>query len=136
MRRILAPAILAAAAIGAAPAQAHPPKPKPKPDRCKGHLVGFDARGTLVSHTLTQTAGAATAGLADDRYNGTITIEVKRANHRAPTGVQTYTLDGDRVRFGTAAPAAGDRVKLHGKLARKGCAGTLDVRRVTFKGAR
>jgi hypothetical protein len=139
MARILAPAILAAAAVAAAPAQAHPPKPhpKPNPDHCKKHhAVGFDARGVLVSQTLTQTAGASTPGVRDDRYSGTITIEVKRANHRAPAGVQTYTLDGDRVRFDTAAPAAGDRVKLHGKLARKGCTGPIDIHRVTFRRAR
>jgi hypothetical protein len=139
MTRILAPAVLVALAIAAAPAQAHTPKPKPHPkaDRCTPHrYIGFDARGLLVSQTLTQTAGAGTATRADDRYSGTLTVDVKRANHRAPDGVQTYTLDNDRVRFGSADPKAGDRVKLHGKLARKGCDPALDVRRIVFKEAR
>ena len=140
MKKILAPTILAAAAIAATPAQAHPPKPVPhakaKPNHCgHRHDIGFRASGALVSQTLTKTEGAATATLADDRYSGTITIDVKRANHRAPDGVQTYTLESDRVRFGAAAPAAGDRVIVHGKLARKDCLGTIDVHRVSFKAA-
>jgi hypothetical protein len=135
-------AILAVAAIAAAPAQAHTPKPKPKPVGCSHAQVGFDASGTLVSQTLTQSAGAATPTRSDDRYSGTITVQVKRANHRAPVGTQTYTLDNDRVRYydangdGTAdAPKAGDRVKLHGTIThpRKACPITVDARRVVFK---
>jgi len=131
-------------ATTAAGAQAHPPKPHHDPaNHCKPRAVGFHASGTLVSQALTQTAGADTSTKRDDRYSGTVTVDLKRANHRAPAGVQTYTLDNDRVHFSHgAAPAAGDRVKLYGKLtrARHGCADTatptLDLRRVRFKAAR
>jgi hypothetical protein len=149
MMRKLPMAIAAAAALAAAPAQAHTPKPKPKPTphRCEPKAVGFNASGTLVSQALTQSAGAATATRSDDRYSGTVTVDVKRANHHSPAGTQTYTLDNDRVRYydaahdGTAdAPKAGDRVKLEGKVTRLGkhCDATgftpaIDVRRVSFK---
>jgi hypothetical protein len=143
MKRIL---MLAAVALAttAAGAQAHPPKPHHQAaDHCKPRAVGFHASGKLVSQALTQTAGADTSTKRDDRYSGTVTVDVKRANHRAPTGTQTYTLDNDRVHFGHgAAPKAGDRVKLYGKLtrARHGCAEpatpSVDLRRVRFTPAR
>ncbi len=140
MIRTLTLAILAMAAT-AAGAQAHPPKPHHQAtQQCKPRTIGFHATGTLVSQALTQTAGADTSTKRDDRYSGTLTVEVRRANHRAPQGAQTYTLDNDRVHFSHgAAPKAGDRVKLYGKLtrARKGCAepaaAAVDLRRVRFK---
>jgi hypothetical protein len=150
--RKLPMAILAATAVAAAPAQANPPKPKPhaKSQHCRPKAVGFNASGTLVSQALTQTAGAQTPTRSDDRYSGTVTVTVKRANHHQPTGAQTYTLDNDRVRYydanrdGTAdVPKAGDRVKVKGKLTRlgkrcdaTGFSPTLDVRRVSFKAAK
>jgi hypothetical protein len=152
MMRKLPMAILAAAALTAAPAQAHSPKPKPqaKSHQCEPKSIGFNASGKLVSQALTQTAGADTATRKDDRYSGTVTVDVKRANHRSPTGTQTYTLVNDRVHYydanhdGTAdAPKAGDRVKVKGKLTRLGkrCDAsaftpTIDVRRVSFKAAK
>ena len=143
MIRILTLAVLALATT-AAGAQAHPPKPHhDAADHCKPRAVGFHASGKLVSQALTQTAGADTSTKRDDRYSGTVTVDAKRANHRAPTGTQTYTLDNDRVHFGHgAAPKAGDRVKLYGKLtrARHGCAEpatpSVDLRRVRFTPAR
>jgi hypothetical protein len=139
MKRILMLAAVAFATT-AAGAQAHPPKPHhDAANHCKPRAVGFHASGTLVSQALTQTAGADTSTKRDDRYSGTITVEVKRANHRAPKGVQTYTLDNDRVHG--ADPKPGDRVKLYGKLtrARHGCtepaAAAVDLRRVRFKSA-
>ena len=149
MIRILMTAVLAMAAT-AAGAQAHPPKPhhQPKPHpapadhACKLRSIGFHASGTLVSQALTQTAGADTSTRRDDRYSGTLTVMVARANHRAPKDAQTYTLDNDRVHFDHgAAPKAGDRVKLYGKLTRAGkrctnaAAPTIDIRRVRFKAA-
>jgi hypothetical protein len=142
MKRILMLAAVAFATT-AAGAQAHPPKPHHQAaDHCKPQAVGFQASGKLVSQALTQTAGADTSTKRDDRYSGTVTVDVKRANHRAPTGTQTYTLDNDRVHFSHGAvPKAGDRVKLYGKLtrARHGCAEpatpTVDLRRVRFKAA-
>ena len=148
MIRILTVAVLALAAT-AAGAQADPPNPHPHgnhgpkaPKKCKPQSIGFHASGALVSQALTQTAGADTSTKRDDRYSGTVTVDVKRANHRAPAGVQTFTLANDRVHFSHgAAPAAGDRVKLYGKLTRahKGCtdpaAPVVDLRRVRFKAA-
>ncbi len=140
MIRMLTIAVLALAAT-AGGAQAHPPKPHhDAAQHCKPNAIGFHATGTLVSQALTQTAGAGTSTKRDDRYSGTVTVEVKRANHRTPKGVQAFTLDNDRVHFSRgAAPKAGDRVKLYGKLtrARKGCAEpaapSVDLRRVRFK---
>jgi len=142
MKRILMLTAVAFATT-AAGAQAHPPTPHHNAaDHCKPRTVGFHASGTLVSQALTQTAGADTSTKRDDRYSGTVTVTVKRANHRAPAGVQTYSLDNDRVHYSHgAAPKAGDRVKLYGKLtrARHGCAEpaapAVDLRRVRFKSA-
>jgi hypothetical protein len=140
------------AAFAAAPAYAGPPKPHPHPapkPHCGVQAVGFNASGTLTSHTLVQTAGAATAARADDRYSGTITVTVKRANHRAPAGEQTYTVDNGRARFYDAdrdgaadAPKAGDRVRLHGRITRQshGCTtaftATVTVRSIRFRPAK
>ena len=157
MRRI-AIASLALAAVVAAPAQAHNTPAQAqngkshdsKSQKCKPHAVGFNAYGTLESQTLTQTKGADTARRGDDRYSGTITVTVKRANHGAPTGSQTYTLDNSRVKFydanhdGTAdQPKAGDRVKVHGKITKlgkkcdqSGFTPTTTVRTVKFKPAK
>ena len=142
MIRLFIVAVLALAAT-AAGAQAHPPKPHHDAAKhCKPRAIGFHASGTLVSQALTQTAGADTSTKRDDRYSGTVTVDLKRANHRSPTGVQTFTLDNDHVHFSHgAAPQAGDRVKLYGKLtrARHGCAEpaapTVDLRRVRFRAA-
>ncbi len=115
-------AIAAVAAVGlVAPAQANKPdgagKPAnaakaAKPGKCGARSVGFNASGTLVAATLTP----GEAG----RYSGTISVAVTRANHGAPKAEQTYTLTDARVKFRTgvdpAAPAAGSRVKLSGKI--------------------
>lgn len=140
-------ALVAAAGI-VAPAQAdRPAKSKtehhaatksPKRDRCDPRRVGYNASGKLVSSALTKGENG--------RYSGTIVVDVTRANHRAPKGTQTFTLENARVRFGKgvdpAAPAAGSRVKLHGKTTklRKGCptegfTPTTTIRSVSIKKA-
>jgi hypothetical protein len=134
MTRMVTPAILAAAAIVAAPAQAGQEGGNGKHDgaahRCAVHAVGFDASGTLVAQAL------APAGIG--RWSGTLTANVTRANHRAPAGRQTYILDAARVRSAAKA-RPGDRVKLHGRLTRvpAGCGSALsmevDVLWVTYK---
>ena len=157
MQRLLLSAGLAAALV-AVPAQAnnghgHAGKPdKVKPARagkCKTKSVGFNARGVLVSSTLGQTAGQATAERGDDRYSGTVEVDVKKANHGAPKGVQTLTLTDARVKLydadgdGTAEqPKAGDTVKVHGKVTRlkgrcdaSGFTPTVTVKQVQFKAA-
>jgi hypothetical protein len=141
---------VAAVALLAVPAQAKPPAQHPKPDRCAPHKVGFHASGVLVSESLSQTAGAGTATRRDDRYSGTVTVDVKRANHGAPKGTQTYTLSNDRAKFYDRdhnrvadEPKAGDRVKVKGTITRlrrhcdaTGFTPTIDVRRVEFRPAR
>jgi hypothetical protein len=117
--RKLAAAVSASALLAAVPAWAeNPPHPShpshPASGRCTTpHKEGFYARGILVSGTLTP-------GTQAKHFDGTLTVDVKRANHKAPTGSQTYTLDGARVHFGQGVTAdtlaAGDRVVLHGKI--------------------
>ena len=153
MRKFPLFAGLAALAL-AVPAQAHEHPGKAhkqhkagKQHACEPHAVGFNARGTLVSSSLTQTAGAATPERRDDRYSGPVTVNVTKANHKAPTGEQTFTLDNAKVKFADAddngvadEPKAGDRVKVHGKvtkLKRKcdqtGFTPVVTVRQVQFK---
>jgi hypothetical protein len=48
-------------------------------------------------------------------------VDINRGNHGAPKGEQTYTLVNDKLRFHPrkdTTPAAGDRVKVFGKLTR------------------
>jgi hypothetical protein len=140
---------LAATAAVAAPAQAKPHPAKTKPAKCEPRAVGYNARGTLVSASLTQTAGQATPKRGDDRYSGSVEVDVKKANHKAPTGVQTFSLTNAKVRFYDAnddnvadEPKAGDRVKLHGKITqlKRRCDETgftpqITVRHVRFRPA-
>jgi hypothetical protein len=72
---------LAATAAVAAPAQAKPHPAKTKPAKCEPRAVGYNARGTLVSASLTQTAGQATPKRGDDRYSGSVEVDVKKAIH-------------------------------------------------------
>jgi hypothetical protein len=121
---------------------------RPKDD-CTVRTVRFHARGFLIASQLTQTAGQGTPTRRDDRYSGTLQVDVREANHGAPTGVQTYTLDNARVKFYDAdhdgkpdQPKAGDIVKLHGKITKlpkrcnqTGFTPTITVKRVRFKPA-
>jgi hypothetical protein len=74
--------------------------------------VGYNASGTLVAATLTK--------LPDGRYNGSITVNVMRANHNSGIGAKMFTLADARVNFhngvNSTAPAPGSRVGLHGKI--------------------
>ena len=96
-------------------AQSHkPPKPaKPKPATCNARNEGYHASGTLAA-TATLTAQG------HGRYSGTLEVSVTRANHRAPTKTEKYTLSNVRVKFhhgvNPASPAVGSRVKLSGKI--------------------
>ena len=148
-------ALAAVAAIGlVAPAQAHKPDSADRTDkaakaqkagkgaesRCKKQRsVGFNASGTLLTSALT--AGE------NGRYSGTMSVTVTRANHGAPKGEQTYTLTNARVRFSegvdAAAPAAGSRVKVSGKISKvtrkcqtEGFAPTVTVKKVDIKAAK
>jgi hypothetical protein len=152
MKKLIAIAVLAGGAL-VVPAQAKPPHPShpshaSHPSRCAPHAIGWNARGTLIGDSLTQTQGAATAG--DDRYSGTLSVDIRRANHRAPTGSQAFTLIDARLRFhvpdrnsdgrrNLVDVRPGDRVALHGRITvlRHGCGAigftpTVTVRKVDF----
>ena len=104
-----------------------------KSRRCKPRRVAYVAHGVYVSSTLTQVAGADTPTLRDDRWDGTIVVDVKRTNKfaRADKGTQkTYEVAGVRVKLADRnddgvrdQPVAGDRVKVAGKVTklRGGC---------------
>ena len=148
-RFALLSAVMTFAIVGAAQADkpvhpTHPAHPT-KPPAGKGHSCtprneGYNASGTLVSAALTP-------GTKKGHYDGTITVDVTRANHRASTGSQTYTLTDARVHFGkgvdSTAPAAGSRVRLHGRttVLPHGCPSTgytptTTVRHVEIKQAK
>ena len=132
MRKVAVFAVMAVVAL-VAPAAGKPTKPSkaPKPHPCVAHQVGYNASGTLVSAALT--------AVGNGRYNGTLTVNVTKANHRAPTGAQTFTLANAKVKFHhgvtAAAPAAGSRVKLHGKITHlpKRCSTTGFTPTITIK---
>ncbi len=114
----------------------HPAHPV-KSHKCVAHKVAYTASGTFVSWAATKNANGT--------YTGTITVHVTKANHHA-TGAKgnavTYTLADTKVVFGKTAnpPAAGDRVKLIGKITEvaKKCsdhsdAGTITLRKVDIR---
>ena len=129
MRTRIAVLALAATALVAAPATAHKTgqaHSHGKSKRCKPHNVAYVASGILAGHTLVQTEGAATTDTGDDRYSGTLTINVKRTNKHArgdDETTKTYTLEDDKVSFGEGvtlqtAVVGQTRVKVIGKIAR------------------
>ena len=154
MRKILITAAAGAAlaitpALAAKPASKpeHPQKP-PHPAKCKILTVGYNAKGTLLSQTLTQSKGADTpTDKSDDRWSGPLSVDVTKVNHKAPKGTVNYILADAKVSFYDAAgdgtddtPAVGDTVRVHGKITKnkKKCEGptwTYNVRSVSFKQA-
>jgi hypothetical protein len=147
MRKVAVLTVFAVAGfVGAAqadkpPHPLHPGHPaKSHPKSCAARSEGYNARGALVSASLSPAAG-------HHRYNGTIEVNVTRANHRSATGVQTFTLTNARVIFhhgvDAIAPAPGSRVGLHGKITElpKGCSTTgfsptITVRHVDIRKAK
>jgi hypothetical protein len=135
MKKIAALGVLWSLAL-VVPAQAvnYSPAP-PKAHSCVPHKVGYHASGAFVSASLTE--------VGKHRYDGTIEVNIARANHRAPTGVQTFTLVGAKVKFHQGidplAPAAGSRVKLHGKITKlakhcpsEGFTPTITIKKVSI----
>lgn len=116
MRKIAVLTVLGALGlVGAAQATkpAHPQHPaKPNPKSCTVRTKGYRSTGTLVTASLTPVAGTS------HRFNGTIEVNVLRANHGAATGDQTFTLTNARVLFHgkTTATTPNARVTLHGKI--------------------
>jgi hypothetical protein len=81
------------------------------PNCTRVRSVGYNGTGTFVHAfpSITSSGG----------YTGTLEVIVGRANHGAPTGPdQLFELVNARVllHHGVTTPAAGDRVKLHGKI--------------------
>jgi hypothetical protein len=118
MRKFLLLTVIGALGVTGAAQAAKPPHPAHPPHghhgkACSAYKRGYNAAGTLVSSALAPDTG-------HDRDNGTVVAGVTRANHRAPTGAQTFTLTDARVVFhhgvDPAAPAAGSRVGLHGTI--------------------
>jgi hypothetical protein len=113
--------------------------------RCKVHKVGFNGSGALTAYGLTQSQGAATPAKGDDRYSGTLSVDVTKANHKAAKGPQDFTVTDIKVKFGpgvTSPPANGSRVSLHGKITKvnKKCdqsgAGVITLRQIEIKVAK
>ena len=157
MRKILITAVAGAAlaitpALAAKPASKpdHPTKP-PHPAKCKINSVGYNAKGTLDTggYALTQTQGTATpTDKSDDRYSGTLTVTITKANHKGLKGSQTLTLTDAKVSFYDAnnagtddvPPADGSTVRVHGKVTKykKKCTQdttVITVKRVSFSQA-
>lgn len=109
---VIATLALLTLVVSAEAAPKYTPAPSPKPHRCLPHNVGYNASGTLVGESLTAEE--------HHRYSGTLEVNLARANHKAPTGDQTFTLTAAKIKFhhgvDPASPAAGSRVKLHGKI--------------------
>jgi hypothetical protein len=109
---ILATLGLLALAVTARAAPKYSPTKSSEPHRCLPHNVGYNAWGTLVSASLNEEGNG--------RYGGTLEVSIAKANHRAPTGEQAFTLTAARVRFHHGvdpnALVPGSRVKLHGKI--------------------
>lgn len=117
---------------------------------CKPRPATYIAFGAYVESALTQTKGADTPDdKRDDRYSGSLTVDVKHANRWARPDKGTkkvYTLTDARVRFADRngddkadPPVAGDRTivfgkttRLHKKCDQTGFVPTLTVRRVMF----
>jgi hypothetical protein len=103
---------LLALVVSAQAAPHYTPAPAPGSHRCLPHKVGYSASGALVSASLTAEE--------HHRYSGTLEVDLAKANHRALTGDQTFTLAAAKVKFHHGvdpdSPAAGSRVKLHGKI--------------------
>jgi hypothetical protein len=139
MKRIAILGTLGALALaGSAQAgpQYSPTPPQHGAHHCQPHNVGYNAYGTLIGSSLTP------AG--QGRYNGTIEVDVAKVNHRAATGDQTFTLTATRVKFhhgvDATAPAAGSRVRLHGKITKlskhcssEGFTPTIAIKRVDVR---
>jgi len=149
MRQILISASIAAV-LAVVPALAAKPADKPThpphPAKCKINSAGYNAKGTLTTNGLTQSAGDLTpTDKSDDRYSGDLTVNVTKANHKAPKGPVTYHVVNAKVSFYDAAgdgtddaPAPGDTVRVHGKLTKykHKCPGAdlvYTVKRVSFE---
>lgn len=127
LRTTLAAAALAATVSIAGVASAHETSGKgsqgggkSKPCGSKGKGKGYEVQGAFAWADLEQVAGVGTARTNDDRFSGTVVVDVAKGNRRGrrDLGLSLYTVTGVRV-IGAAAdgtlPAEGARVQLVGK---------------------
>jgi hypothetical protein len=105
--------------------------------KCMPHNVGY-----LESGIVDGTTGSTLTVNPDDTWSGTLVVDVTRANHwakadRGTTATYTFTNAKLTVRFdgGTTSFAAGERVKLIGKLAAVagGCTALTPVPSPSFR---
>jgi len=121
----------------AAPVQAKGPKPATA-QKCQPHAVSYVVSGTLASGSLTANA--------DGTYSGTLTVNVKKANHHAKVAkgtTTTYTLTNASVKTHGENPAAltaNSRVHLAGtittlakKCNRTGFTATVTIQKADLK---
>lgn len=122
--------------VSAQAAPKYTPAPSPGSHHCLPHSAGYNASGALVSASLTAEE--------HHRYSGTVEVKLAKANHRAPTGDQTFTLTAAKVIFhhgvDPTSLAAGSRVKLHGKITQlakhcptEGFTPTITVKKVDIR---
>ena len=88
---------------------------------CKKQGKGYTVQGTFAGGELTRIAGGATARRTDDRYSGTIIVDVSSGNSRGrrDVGLRSYAVTGVRtagITIDGELPAEGARVELTGKL--------------------
>lgn len=126
-------------AVSAVAAPHYTPAPPQGSHHCLPRNAGYNASGILVNSSLTAEE--------HHRYSGTLEVNLAKANHRAPIGDQTFTLTAARVKFhhgvDPTSPAAGSRVKLHGKITKlakhcptEGFTPTITVKKVDISRAR
>lgn len=137
LRTTLAAATLITAIPAAGIASAHGGKGgdhRGKPARCdrggggRGGGRGYEAVGRLADgSSLEQVAGDGTTARGDDRYSGTLVVQVRRGNRRGrqDKGLTSYTVTNVRA-LGTASgddplPAVGTRVELIGRVPKPAC---------------
>jgi hypothetical protein len=129
---VLAVAILAMPGVGLAKS------PKAGSKKCQAHAVAYRVAGNLESGSLTANS--------DGTYDGTLTVDVKKANRHAKAAKGTtviYTLTSTKLRLHGEDPSAltaNSRVKLKGTittLAKKcdqtGFTATATIKRGTIK---
>lgn len=126
LRTTLAAAALAASVSIAGVASAHESKDSgkhggvAKPCKAKAKGKGYEVQGSFAWADLEQVAGAATTRTNDDRFSGTVVVDVEKGNRRGrrDLGLSSYAVSGVRV-IGAAAdgtlPGEGTRVQLVGK---------------------
>lgn len=133
---VIATALIAALPLSVATAGTHTKSPagkaqkakaksKHKKDKClKGK--SYEVRGTLASgSSVTQVAGAGTAKRSDDRYSGTLVVDVLYGNKRGrrDLGVSSYAISSVPLRgiAKGAQPAVDSPIQLVGRQTLAGC---------------